>query len=239
MLQQVAVEIRYARGMVYLDRCGSLFEKMSETLGAAFTQQGLPTVEHTVFKSPIELLSLNYGPSNLVVTQRWTTNPARVEQLAAKAWTIISDALQVRSHVRRAGIRFMTQWPTESRAEAQDILSRAVPPPQMWSSIFGKGGTATYISIQSDVNDGAATRTELSYARNIPVGVPDDLRGRVPDHAVQLDVDYVYPGCASPFEAGGTDRTQPIEVEPLRRFMRTSWESMQRATAEFSKEVGL
>jgi hypothetical protein len=227
--------------MVYLDCCGSLFERMREELGAAFSQRGIPTVETTYFSSPAERLAVRFGPENLVITQQWVSTPVRVEQIAAKAWPIVADALKVKGNVSRAGMRFMMQWAVESGKEAQSAMSRVVPASEQWSKLVGPGSMRNYVTVQMSPVDGSRTRTELSLAQNLYGELPPSLVGKVPALAVQLDVDYVLPGSVVDFDpfTVTSEKTVVLSPDNFRRFMRSSWESMETAVTELAKAAEL
>jgi len=239
ILSQVALEIRYTRGMVYLDRCGSLYVRMGDELGAAFSAQQLPTIEHTEFLSKDERLTVRFGPRNLVIFQQWVTTPARVEQLAPKAWNIIADGLNVKGHVFRCGIRFMTQWECAAEESNRAVL-KVIPASAKLVEIFGSPSTGHYVHVFPPTNDKPALRLEVAAIQNRFGELPKALVDRIPRFGVQLDLDYVMPGSDAPFDQLKPDpKTYTLSIDQLRHFLRTSWESAQAASLKFSEAAGL
>jgi len=230
ILSQVAVELRYARGMVYLDRCGSIYTKMADELGAAFVAPTVPNVESTDFSSPDELLSVRFGPKNLAVIQQWVNSPARVEQVAAKAWAILSDALEVKTQVLRCGMRIITQWSVASVDDGSRMVLRVAEPAPAWKQVFGAPVAASLVTIQRE--DGQfGSRAELSVVQQkISNNLPANLATKISPIAVQLDIDHVLEGSAETFNSF-TPTGKPRAVGPgqFKDFMRGSWEATQTA----------
>ena len=70
VLNQVVVDVQYERGIVYLDKCGSLLLDLEDALGKPFVG-AVPSMSHAELTSAAERLGVTYGPKNLTVTQAW------------------------------------------------------------------------------------------------------------------------------------------------------------------------
>ncbi len=235
------MEIRYQRGMVYLDRCGSIYLRMSDALGAAFEGPALPNIEATEFVSSSERLSVRFGPRTMVVAQQWVSSPARVEQIAAKVWDILVNSLDIQEHVTRCGARFVAQWGVAGRAEAIDALraSGAVTAPAAWQSLFGVPSLGSFTAVR-DAVDGAGTRAELSYVEHrITRELPASLADLVSPAAVQLDYDHVLRGSPEVFGLADPLRAPvSLGVGQLKDFIRDSWTTTKTAVHKFEDLCG-
>lgn len=102
ILSNASVEVSYNRGVVYLDRCGSLLLKLQDQVGAPF-EPNLPDMRFGELRNAPEHLLIQFGPKSFAVLQSWVRSPARVEQLAPPAWDLLADELGVRAEVTRCG----------------------------------------------------------------------------------------------------------------------------------------
>src|SRR5207245_752178 len=94
VLQNAIVDVQYNRGIVFLDKCGSLMLKLEDTLGKAF-EGNVPSMEKGELRSQAERLTVAYGSRAFNVTQQWIKIAARVEHVAGVGWEVVSDALGV------------------------------------------------------------------------------------------------------------------------------------------------
>lgn len=124
VLQQAIVDVQYDRGIVFLDKCGSLMLKLEDALGKAF-EGNVPGMEKGELRSHAERLTVTYGSRAFNVTQAWIKTVARVEHVAGSGWEIVSDVLGVGHTVTRIGVRFVLLAGTDSKAEADEMFAKS------------------------------------------------------------------------------------------------------------------
>ncbi len=229
VLNQVVVDVQYARGMVYLDKCGSLLLKLEDALGKPF-QGTVPQMHQAELHSTAERLVVTYGAKNFSTTQAWIETSARVEHVAPAAWELVAEALDVGRAVTRCGVRFIFLWKTESIAEAQNALTKArflsVSPD--WAALVGEGTPSAWTIVVED-RRGKLRLTMDALEINVQGGLPQDLATMVPETALMLDLDHIHPGKA-PF---------PLPRGALKDFIRGAWQRSKEAATTMRKQLGV
>lgn len=220
VLNLAVVEVKYLKGMVYLDRCGSLMERLSDTLGPAF-ETNVPQMAYGELLNGIERLTVRYGPKEFTAMQRWVRSPVRVEMVGPDAWGVVAEMLGVQRQVSRVGVRFGFLWKVDDAAEAERRIqgARLFSELDGWEAEFGAPRSRSW-TVTSESRAGTLRATVQATATEVKGGpLPADLDGVIPPHAIVLDLDYQPPGEA-PFSMGGAQ---------LKEFMRTSWERAKKS----------
>lgn len=215
-VHQLSVEVRYARGMVYLDRCGSTMNALTKELGPPFIG-AVPQMHQAQLVSQVERLNVVYNADRLVVSQMWPENRARIEPTAKAAWKVVAEQLEVADQVVRLGVRSWLWLPVASSKEGHARLRnggviRATP---QYEAVFGAPAGTGVVTLH-ELADGLHRRvsTEVVTLVAPAESLPRDLADRVPAHAIQLDIDT-----ARAAEAGGTFKLGPGQ---LKDFIRSS-----------------
>jgi hypothetical protein len=235
IIQQAILEVRYAHGMVYLDKCGSIMVDLEKQIGAPFRPSEMPRMDVAEFASRSERISLQYAPKNFVAVQGWCRTPLRLAELAPQAWRVVSEALGVQREVTRCGVRFMIVFRSDSEAAAQKAIQRSglVKEADEWVRAFGEPAQARSFSGTTKDVDGLRTRTTLGTTELIlEDGVPSDLAQMIPKHAVLLDVDYIQGGSSA------EQATFGVKHSGLKDFILRGWDAAKRAAAEFERRIG-
>lgn len=231
VLQLAVVEIRYDNGIVYLDRCGSLMLKLHTRLGKPFTAS-VPEMASAHLRSPVERMTVQYGPQACSVTQDWgrLSAASRVLQVAPLMWREVSEHLDVTDHVTRCGVRFVFSWSTETVADGQKRLEKTgfVRESARWVEMFGapvtRNWTMTTESVERtlrvSMNTGSVTIANEEL-------LPRQLDGLVPLHAVSLDLDYMWP-------QSGAKR---LSHDGLAEFARASWQHAKSKAEEVGRTL--
>lgn len=191
LFHQIAVEVRYRRGMVYLDRCGSTLHLVEDALGPPF-QGSVPQMDRALVVSNVEHLTVSYGPDRFGVTQIWPQTRARLEPIAKAGWKVVGESLGVLDQVSRVGVRCWIWFPVESAEDGHRRLQESglfrVEP--TYAEIFG---SPKIINTQCQIRtpDGVELRigTDVVTITAEKDLLPANLVDRVPDHAVLLDID--------------------------------------------------
>ncbi len=230
-LDLTTLEIRYNRGIVYLDRCGALMLELEGALGTPFRTN--VQIAAATLNSDAEHLAITYGPKSLVVTQRWTEAPVRVEQLGPLAWEKVSEVLNVGREVTRCGLRFQFVWPVDTIDEGHAEVRRLnlVAPTEPWRTLCGDPIRQAYAGVVRD-HRGAEMRVNLDVIEQKTEGyLPPDIAERVYAYAIQLDVDNV---------RGNEDskQTYALGTGQLREFMRESWTKSRRIADRVAELLG-
>lgn len=194
VLQQAIVDIQYERGIVYLDKCGSLMLALEDTLGKPFVG-GVPEMSRAELTSPPERLVVTYGPKSFNVSQHWIGTPARVEQVAPIAWEKVSEVLGVARHVKRLGVRFTHVVGADDRAEAEQALgeSRFLKLSKDARDLVGEGDCKA-VMLVTEGKWGKLRLTLDTVEMSIGPAVPDELAKFVPPHGIAVDIDNVMAG---------------------------------------------
>jgi hypothetical protein len=227
LLSQIVVDVQYSRGIVYLDRCGSLMIKLEDALGAPF-QGNVPTMNHGEVGSSAERLMFTYGPKNFQGTQTWVESPARVEQLAPVAWELVGETLEVQKHVHRVGVRFIHQWKVDDMDEGRRAMaSSEFVCPSYLASVVGDASTLAWTLVVEDTRGRLRIATDINEFKVDGV-LPANLVDRVPSAALVLDLDFAYPG-TPPFH---------VNKNALKDFIRGSWQRSKIAAKSFRDRIG-
>jgi len=223
VLQQVVVEVQFARGMVYLDRCGSLMLQLEDALGKGFVGS-VPTMNQAEIRSRSEHMVLTYGIKNFTVAQEWVKTAARVEHIAPMAWEKIAGSLDVGKHVTRCGVRYIMWSRAEDDPKARELVASCAlaPSSDLWKSI--STGTMLAYSAVSEDKAGKLRVTIESTETTIDGALPATLEQLIPRHAFVLDMDHTYPGKGS----------YSLSKADLKDFIRSSWQR----TRDAAKVVG-
>jgi len=221
VLSQAILEIRYRRGMVFLDKCGSTMNALEDALEGHNLVGSVPSMQYGELSSPTDRLTVRYGPKTMLAMQHWVDRPVRIEVVAPKAWEVVSNALDVRRHVTRAGFRLIFQWPFADAKRGVDVFKRAglIEHTPGWASLFGAPDFMSCASVSG------FRRTELNILhQEVGEGTPAEIRDLIAPAAIQLDIDTAHPSCPKPF--GITTDEQAFSMGPgqLKDFLGDSWE---------------
>lgn len=233
-LYQAAVELQYQRGIVYLDRCGSLMLKLQEQLGEPFKAGELAGMDYGELNSIAERIAVRYGRLSMNLTHSWPTppTPVRLEQLAPVAWDVVADTLNVGKWVTRCGVRFWLTWRVDSIEEASERIRNAELffPAEAWGKLFGKmlphgwtiALTEPHASIRMSIDFGST---------NVQGALPADLVDIVPKYSIVLDLDHYRPDRAGapPLSIGKSE---------LKEFIRTTWQRTKVVGTTVGKLLG-
>lgn len=231
VLHQAVVEVRYDRGVVYLDRCGSLTLRLEREVGKPFVSS-LPNMEFGELSNAAERLVVRYGTKSFSVTQNWVRSPVRVEQLAPGAWEEVADTLDVKQAVTRLGVRFGVVWRVASVEEGEALLAQSglCKESPEWDAIFGPPTIRSW-TFTSNVDGGDVRAGLATISTNVQGGfLPPDVGELVPPFAVLLDLDHVYPH-------GSTEHFS-LSRATLKEFVRTSWQKTKEAATKVEKLLG-
>jgi len=219
VLNVAVVEVQYRKGVVYLDRCGSVMLRLEEALGPAF-EGDVPQMQYAELTNAAERIALRYGPKSFSVAQHWVRSPVRVEAVAPIAWDHISESLGVAREVTRCGVRFAVMWGVESvdEAERRIAAARLFSEAPEWVETFGAPKTRTWTTT-SESREGQLTASLTGMHTEIKGVLAADLVAVVPPHSVVLQLDYTTPG-EPPFS---------LHKGQMKDFIRSSWERAKRA----------
>jgi len=233
-LHQVAVELQYDRGIVYLDKCGSLMLKLVEQLGEPFTAGETAGMEYADVTNTAERIVVRYGRRSVNVTQSWPTTPSpvRLEQLAPVAWDVVADTLNVRTAVTRCGVRYWLVWRVDSLQEGRDRVRNAdlFVPGEKWDPLFGDKAPHGWAVIVEE--EAWTLRMGLDFGATAVQGaLPADLANVVPKFMIILDCDHFFPDRArSPHVS--------VSKQELKEFIRKSWQRTKLAATTMGKLFG-
>lgn len=192
VLHKVASEIRYAEGIVYLDRCGSVTRDLQKVVGKGFVF-GLPKVEQGELTSAGERIAVRYGPESLSVIQDGAESLARFTQISTWSWQTLGPALEVNRKVTRCGFRFQFLYATQSIEDAEAFLSRsglATETPS-WVEVFGAATARQHIAKMS-LPGWEYLGVQLGVIRMELNGkMSPEMEKFYPAASVHLDLDFV------------------------------------------------
>ncbi len=231
MLSQVVVEVRFKRGVVYLDRCGSLTLRIQDALGPPF-EASLPSMQGAQLTNGPERLVVGYGTDAFSVTQAWMANPVRVELIAPPTWEEVATVLSVGDQVTRVGARFVVALSVPDVATGEKrIVDSGICPGPPWGGGLGHatGGTWTFAATTAG---GGKVRAGLAATPITVKGgvLPADLASVIPQAAILLDFDHVL------FEV---DEPQKLSRAQLKDFVRASWQATKKSATPMRRELGL
>jgi hypothetical protein len=231
VLHQAVVEVRYDRGVVYLDRCGKLTVQLEQLLGKPFKPK-LPNMEHGELSNDAERLLVRYGVNTFLVAQNWVRTPVRVEQLAPAAWEIVASTLEVGHTVTRVGVRLQVVWPVKTVAEGESVIgaSGLCTESTAWRDIFGVPQSRSWTFASRD-HRGELRAGLTTIQTNVQGSIDPELRKLVPDVGVLLDTDHVLPLPAGA-EHGSLNR------EKMKEFIRMSWQRTKEAATKTGPLLG-
>jgi hypothetical protein len=237
VLNQVTVEVQYDRGIVYLDKCGSLNLSLQDALGRPFKGSNIPTMQFGEVASVAERVTVRYGPASTSVTQSWVRAPARVEQIAPVVWEHVSNALRVADHVHRCEVRFLMAWKTNSLREGIEKIERwQVFQPDDWAALFGGPSKCiAWVGVAED--EFARMRVALdTFQVTHEAELPPELAALVPTSAILLDVGHVH----AKSRMGPDDQTVfTLQKAQLKDFVRTSWQRARTIAAKIGGRLGV
>lgn len=227
----VSVEVRYDRGIGYLNKCGLLAQKLADQLGAPFRLQGIPTVDVGELRSDAERITVRFGRESFNVTQLAPQTAAPVESVAPELWRTVRDELNVDRFITRAGFRVVYLWPAPSIDEARTAVKESglVATPHKWSELFGQPSWSTITAVTSDERIGQSRITVDAVEQRVEGLLPAGYDAYYPSAAVQLDVDYVYPD--------EQRKHYPLGHGQLRDFMRGRWEAAKKLRLAFTSNL--
>lgn len=230
ILTKVVTEIKYAKGMVYLDRCGSLALQLQATLGENF-RVSVPGMEYAQLDSALERIAVTFGRNAFRVEQTGPASGVRVEKLTTEGWDCVAESLDVRSSVLRFGVRVFNVWPTSNVTVARNAIRATglVAASSAWESHFGEPSWASY-SANTLTDRGRVRRCLDEIEHTIEGLLPEGFAEYLPAAGVQYDVDYVYRREMAPF---GLKRDQ------VRDFVRSSWNSFLADRAKIGATLAL
>jgi hypothetical protein len=236
VINQATFEIQYERGMVYLDKCGSLMLALQAALGAPHFDGNPPTVAGAELRNDAERFVVQYGHRALVAAQTWMPSLARFEYLAPIAWQQVAQALDVGKQVVRFGVRFQLVWRADSFDEARSAVGQLgfLQPADEWNSLFGDSKLAGVVGVLADRR--GLLRAALDVTSTVvKVELPPSLAAMVPKHAILLDLDHIYPGSVGTVEPPG----QPFALSQsqAKDFVRTSWDRSRAIAATLAKRI--
>ena len=228
-LSQVVVEVKYDRGVVYFDRCGSLMLKLQDELGEPF-EGDVPVMQQAELRNDAERLIVMYSPQRCAINQTWVRSVARVEQLAPRVWSQVSETLEVSARVQRCGVRFVLVWKVGNVEEAERRLHECglFKDEPSWTSMFGNPATRMWVTTSKQHAFGLRAALHGSETK-LKGDVPTDLSELVPRYSISLDLDYTMPDEA------------PFKLSPsrLKDFVRTTWEHAKVAAEATGTRLGM
>lgn len=236
LLAQSVFEVRYRRGMVFLDKCGSIMVALEDELHAdGMLSNGAPGMEYGELVCHTDQLILRYGPKNTTVVQHWVKRPTRIEIVAPKAWSIISKAMAVERQVLRAGARFIFQWKVESISSAWSRVKRFIDPHSSWSELFGEPSRGSYVS----VSKGLRSSVDIIEQRTSP-STAAPIKELISPLVIQLDLDFAHPDAARPFTLESeSEEEETFSLGPgqAKDFFRDSWIRARDLSERFAKVI--
>lgn len=235
-LNQVVVEVQYDRGIVYLDKCGSLMLKLQDQLREPFKPVAMPNMDHGELQSIAERVVVRYGQQSTNLTQAWPPTPVRLEQLAPIVWDTVSESLNVGSRVTRCGARFWLLWKADTLEEARDRL-RGAPIATICEearTAFGDGAAQGWVILTEEAHGTVRTSLEVVETNIEKAALPADLVSVVPKFSILLDLDHSRGGPM------GTSVARPFSMSAsqLREFIRASWQRTKIAATTIGRLIG-
>lgn len=234
ILAQAVFEVRYRRGMVFLDKCGSTMVALEDDLaGDGLVGAGAPGMEYGELVCHTDQIFVRYGPKTTSVVQHWAKRPTRVEVVAPKAWAVVSRSLGVERQVLRAGARFMFQWPVDSVADGWSRIQHLIQPAAPLRELFGPPSRGSIVS----VSDRLRSSIDVMEQRLGP-GTAPSLKQIVSRFVLQLDLDFAHHEAAQPFTLE-TDEDATFALGPgqAKDFFRDSWNRARDLSERFAKLV--
>lgn len=232
-LYQAAVELQYDRGIVYLDKAGSLMLKLQEQLGEPFKAGEVAGMEYGELNSLAERINVRYGRKGVNVTHSWPNpaSPVRVEQLAPIAWDVVMDALNVGTCVTRCGARFWMMWAVDSLEEARDRIRKADlwMPTEAWAPLFGKQIPHGWTTVVEELH--GTVRMSLDYAASTVQGAPPADLTDIPKFSIIFDLDNYKPD-----RVGGPPMS--MGKAEVKEFVRKSWQRTKLAATTMGSLLG-
>jgi hypothetical protein len=221
VVHKLALEVRYGRGIVYLDRCGSLMLALQDALGEPF-RGSVPQMSHGELRSDLERIVVHYGPQSFGTTQVGPETAARFEKVASTGWRVTADHLEVGRCVERCGMRCIYMWPCADAEAARAALARSglVQPAQTWIDMFGGSDYGTVAAVKRTPL-GGHIRVSLDCVTHQVEGLlPRGHEVYVPPAAIQLDVDYVH-------DNPDSRKVYALGHAQLKEFIRASWQDFK------------
>lgn len=222
----MALEVKYTKGLVYLDRCGSTATEIENVLGPSF-KASVPDMRAAEIKSEPERLTIRFGPESFSVQHDLTNTAIRLIEVAGVAWKVVAERLGVGRNVSRVGVRLFFIWPTGSVHEAGESIVRS---PYMnlsnWQPSRGTPIDASFVAV-SQIDAERKARIAAAGIR-IETNVDDfsdRLRRFFPKFALQVDTD-VY-----------SDTMSNIGPGQLRDFARSAAEWAKSASIALGNEI--
>jgi hypothetical protein len=234
IITKVIAEIKYARGMVYLDRCGSLALQMQDLVGPNF-RVSVPDMESAQLENGLERIVLTFGRNAFRVEQTGPATVARMEKLTTDGWECVAEALGVRGAATRFAVRIFNVWPTPSLAAAREALgtSGLVRASLNWETMLGSPSWSAFVA--NFLTERGRIRRCLDEVETVVDGLlPEGFAPFFPAFGVQYDVDFVYRRTNEPFS---------LKREQTREFVRSSWNTFQvdraKLVAAFARSTEL
>jgi hypothetical protein len=216
--------VKYGRGFLYFDKCGSLMLALQDAFGEPTFQGAVPNMLFGELKNDAERIVVRYSPDSFSFNQSWMPSLARFEQLAPGGWHEVSEALGVAKRVTHFGVRFWLLWKTDSAEESRRIVEAAklVLPSDEWRELFGDAPIHSLLAVVRDKH--ATLRIALdSISTNVQAeSLPPALAPMVPKHAVLLDIDHVH--YKGPNRDEDPNAVFAVSPGHFRDFLRESWE---------------
>jgi hypothetical protein len=233
LIHQIAVELKYRRGMVFFDRCGSLVLKLEDELKAPFIAD-VPRMEAGELRSPSEFLTVNFGPKRFAVSQSHVDTVARVENVAPRSWSHVAETLNVGGQVIRQGMRVWIYWSSKTEEDGYERLRKSgfIETTSLWSKTFGVPRKVTVSAVSNDFQ-GSKLRAELSVVKFSTEDQPlrdDIVRRYASKSAIMLDLD---------FEVGDEAETFSVGSGVLKQFIRNSMDSARNISRIVGAELNL
>ena len=212
IVHAATVQVQYERGVVFLDKAGSLMLALEDALGKPFVGN-VPAMTGAELRSGPERLLVTFGSEQFTATQNWTDAVGRLEQVSSNAWEKLSDVLGVARHVKRFGARYQFMFPTRTKEEAESAVARcAVSQPT--TPLRDLVGETAVRAIQY-VTESPHGRLRLaidSVEVSTNGAVAHDLVALIPEHALHLDLDH--------FRVDDQD----LSKGKLKDFLRHAWQ---------------
>jgi hypothetical protein len=230
LITKAVVEIKYDRGVVYLDHCGSLMLKVQDVVGSNF-RASLPGMEFAQLDNVLERIVVIFGRKAMRVEQTGPASGARIEKLTSDCWDCVAETLGVRSHVERFGVRLFNIWPTTDVDEARRLITASglVDEGARWQEAFGVPAYAAYTA--TTLTERGRIRRCLDEVEHIIEGMfPEGFAQYLPRAGIQYDVDYVFARDSAQFG---------LKREQARDFVRSSWNSFQQDRAKVAGALAI
>lgn len=186
--KQATVEVRYPRTMSYLDRSGSIADKLVSKLGEPFVA-ALPTPMQTQVLSPSELITTTFNFERFAAQQELPANLVRLLHVAMDGWSVVSEKLTVREVPVRVGVRIYAWYEVDSVEAGYQALLR-VHGFDGGKRFLADGGDLAFASgifrFEDYLGGGLRLATDVTLRTgDLPPGVE-----HAPENAVQIDMDY-------------------------------------------------